>query len=79
MFSLIETTPKGLNAMVCKWVFVKDHINLETFSGTKRKQLPKALSNGHALIMKKTYSHVMDSVMFMRQSSTSEFVHSKDP
>ena len=65
VFSLVETTPKGVNPVGCKWVFVRKRDQFGNVSRYKAWLVAQGFTQRPSIDYEETYSPVMDSITFM--------------
>ena len=64
VFSPVETTPKKVNPMGCKWVCVRKQYQFGNVSRYKARLVAQGFTQRPDIDYKKTYSPVMDSITF---------------
>ena len=65
VFSPVETTPKRVNPVGCKWVFVGKRDQFGNVSRYKARLVTQGFTQRPGIDYQETYSPMMDSITFM--------------
>ena len=64
VFSPVETAPKGINLVGCKWVFVRIRDKFGNVSQYKVRLVAQSFTQRSSIDYNRMYSHVIDSITF---------------